>query len=686
MSIYPKNTNARRLALGLLPIALMAAPFAQAEEKADETVPSPNYVEFGVTGTDVNGSEAAYRARTNYSSDFMGGIERMHYERQLDKGWFFEMDARSIFDESEYNVKAVFEKEGFNRTVIGFENHRYWSDARTVDIPGDPLFEPFDPSLHLDRSKFFVESTFYPSDVFDLTFRYTYRERDGEKASTMWGDSSGGFSGLKTVPSFWDIDETSHKFELEAERRWEQTTLNGAVSWDHREADNSYNYVRGYNGTTGAYWTQTDERENDTFATHGVLERRVNEKLLLNMSAMYSQLDGEAAGDKIKGDFYGAPYDNAELSGRDHGFIDLDANYDVDQYVASFGALYQPSQNWFVTPSVRFETMSRDGKATEVATGAGGAEHDLVARNSDDYDTLAAELGVRYTGVTNWTFYGDAFASHGEGDLMAMQYDITTPASLDVDRDYDYERDQYKLTAGANWNALSNVTVSFQTYYQVKENDYDHKTLEAGDNNRALISEQEFETFNFNTRVNWRIRPNLTSISRFDYQLGTIGTKSYFGELVGNGSFESADREYFSYSQGLTYQATQRLTLMGSFNYVQDRLSTPASSYNNPGEVAETQNDYIYGDLTAFYAHSDTLNFTGTVSQLVSDNAGNDFLSVPYGADFEEFRVSLSATKRLAANKSVTIGYGYYDYEDDTLSGEGDFESHIVTAKYEYRF
>lgn len=84
---------------------------------------------------------------------------------------------------------------------------------------------------------------------------------------------------MKTIPSFWDIDETQHKFELELEQRWEQTTLNGAVSWDHRETDNSYNVVRGYEGTagSGAYWTQTDERENDTFSTHGVLERRVNE-------------------------------------------------------------------------------------------------------------------------------------------------------------------------------------------------------------------------------------------------------------------------------------------------------------------------------------------------------------------------------------------------------------------------
>lgn len=403
------------------------------------------------------------------------------------------------------------------------------------------------------------------------------------------------------------------------------------------------------------------------------------------MSAMYSKLDGEAAGDKIKGDFFSAPYDNALLSGYDHGFIDLDADYDVDQYVATFGALYQPSQNWFVTPSVRFENMSRDGKATETATGA-SAEHDLAARNSDDYDTLAAELGVRYTGVTNWTFYGDAFASHGEGDMMVMQYDITTPASLDADRDYDYERDEYKLTAGANWNALSNVTVSFQTYYKVKENDYDHNTLESGDTNRSLISNQDHETFNINTRVNWRILPNLTSISRFDYQEGTIDTKSYFGDLVGNGSFESADREYFSYSQSLAYQATQRLTLMGSVNYVQDRLSTPASSHNNPGfEVGETQNDYIYADLTAFFAYNETLSFTGTVSQLTSDNGGNDFLSVPYGADFEEFRVSLSATKRLAANKSVTIGYGYYDYEDNATS-ESDYTAHVITAKYEYRF
>jgi hypothetical protein len=693
MSHYPDLTNARCFALSLLPIALLVAPSAQAADETDKAASSTNYIIIGATGVDVDGSETAYRAHTNYSSDFRGGVERMHYEKQLDRGWFFEMDGRAIFDESEYDVKVVFEKYGFNRTTLTFQNYRYWSDARTVDMPGVPDLKPFDPSLYLDRSKFGIESTFFLDDSLDLTFRYTYRERDGEKASTHWSDHN--YPGGYTTPAFLEIDEEHHTVEVEAEKRWTDSSLGGGLRWDHIEIENARNFVRGYDDPGAErYYTQIDEEESNDVTGNVISEHRFSEKLMVNLSGLYTRLEGDFGGSRIVDDmFYGSyvsgiqNYANPQF--RDHGFVNLDGNYDLDQWVATLAALWQPAEHWAVTPSIRVETRSQDASASETETNIpdGGAviatEADLASWSQVDQDSVAAEIGARYTGLTNWTFYGDAYVSTEGGDHIEEQIDITDPLNPDVDRDTNFDRDAYKLKLGANWYAHPKATVAFNISYKNEETDYDHASLDA-DGYPGFIEWQERESLKASVRLNWRILPNLTSVSRVDYMEQQINSKGF-----GLPSVQSSDRERWSFSQNLSFQPTQRLTLIGSLNYVCDELSTAVSDFYEDRDtalVADNENDYVFADLTGIYFHSETLEFNGSIGGLVSNNGyDNSAISVPYGSDFAQYHGKVGLSKRLAPNKKVTLQYGYYDYEDDMLD-DADFSAHILSAKYEYRF
>lgn len=687
-------SSSRRYLNGLLCLALSAATlYAEEATDASEATHS-NYIVLGTTHADLNGSETAWRARQNYTKGLRGGFNAVHIEEALSNDWWFKMDGRAIFDENEYLFQADFEKAGVNRTRIGFENYRYWFDARTTAIAGSPLLKPFDPSLHLDRSKFYVESIFFPSDVLDLTFRYTYHARDGKKASSSWGDSN--YNSRKAVPSFREIDEERHRVEIEAARRWDGTTAEAAVRWDHTDINNSLNFIRDYdNPDEERYYTQIDENESDHLSARGILQHRASEMLTLNASAMYSRLDGDLGGSRIIGDSFFGSYvsgiqNYANPQRRDHGFINLDGDYDLDQYVVTFSALYQPTDDWFITPSIRLETTNNDVSATETETEIGvesviADEVDLASKSSVDYDSIAAEIGVRYSGITNWTFYADAYAAYGEGDHLELQYDITDPLDPEVDRDTDYERTDTKLTLGANWYAHPTVTIGIQGYYKTGDNDYDHRRSITDDDYSAYIIEQNRDTIDFNVRVNWRVLPNLTSISRFDYQESTIDT-----QMFGKSSIETADRERFSYSQSLNYQANERLSFFASLNYVNDELTGPASDFfssQDTAEVAESNMDYFYGQLTGMYIYSDSLEFSASIGSLLSDNDyDNSAESVPYGNHIAEYHLTAGLTKKLHHNKRITIEYGYYDYEDDTLNGDADFEAHVLTAKYEYRF
>lgn len=660
--------------------ALLSTSCLQAEEAAKPADKnSANYIVFNATGVDQHGSNASWQARQQRSSDLQGGIQAFHYETALEKNWFLEMNARGIFDENDYSLEFIFEKPEFNRTTIGFENFRTWSDAHTVTVDGWDTLQTFDPTLSLDRSKFYIETTFMPDETLDLTLRYTLRTREGDKASTRWTEARPGGDRRYYVPTFLDIDETQHSFEFEFEKRKEKTTIEGAMRYDYRDHDNALRvHSRPDSLPDETYRAQEESMQSDTIGAHGSIQHKVSEQLTLTASALFSQLDGEVNTTRLDGDsLYPTVLDaNYDL------VHEVDADFDLNQYVMTFAALYQPSSNWVITPSLRFEQV--DQRANGLVDETDDPE---PTETNDDYGSITAKLGLRYTGLQNWTLYADILGSHTEGNLDEEG------ATSYIQRDSDYERDMAKFTLGGNWYAHRKLTVAFQYYHKIKENSYSHLSDNDLTAYPAFITKHEQDVDNASIRLNWRVLPNLTSITRVDYQHATIDTTGYADPLsAGLTSVESGDRERFIYSESLTYMATQRLNLFGSLNYVQDTLTTPASDYYSSLSadntiVAESQMDYLTVQLTGVYLYDDSTEITVSATALVSDNSyDNSAATVPYGNDLQEFTATASIAKWLSSNKKVTFGYGYYDYSDDYTGGDTDFNAHVFTAKYEYRF
>ncbi|WP_269524997.1 TonB-dependent receptor [Coraliomargarita parva] len=657
----------------ITPLALSAS-FLAAEESADTEY--KNYIVFGVTGIDLDGSDAAWQARTNRTADLQGGIESLHFETDVRDGWTFNLDARGMIDEGDYSLEATFEKFGVNRTTIGFETQRYWSDGNSVAIPNNDALVPFDPKLHLDRSKFYIESVFTPDEEMTYTFRYTLREREGKKATTHWNYATiNNDSGerRKISPSFWDLDETHHTLEVEVQRDTEATDWGAALRWDHVELDNALRSVEypvgGNTGRSTTFVAQEEDMETDSFTGHASVQHKVSEMLTVNAAGMVSYLDGDVSTIRLEGDsgFYPTLASGASL---EH---EVDADFDLTQYAFTLSALYQPAEDWIVTPSLRFERTEQDADGIVDLT-----DDPEPTETEDYYDVITAELGARYTGCQNWTLYSSLLGSQTSGNLEEFG------GSSYIERDTDYERNKAKLTVGANWNAHRTVTVAFQAYHQWTDNQYDHITTDL-DRYPAYITHQTRATNDFNVRVNWRILPNLTSVSRVDLQKSKIESDSKVTEKT-----ESSEQERYFLSQSLTYMATQRLTLFGSLNYVQDKLTTPASDHYESVSsyvIADSEMDYFTAQIGAHFAYNESTDFSASVSTLTSDNyTSNSATTVPYGNDLDEYSLSFGVTKRLAANKKIMLEYTYLDHEDDATAGDSDYSAHMLSAKYEYRF
>ncbi len=680
MKAYDKTPrSASSYARYLIAAVLVSAPLFGQDEDETESADAQNYKNYivvGASGIELDGSNAAWSARTHQTSNLQGGIESLHFESPLNHGWQMELDGRGILHENDYSVEILFDKPDFNQTRFGFETFRIWSDATTVAIPDNDIIKVFDPALALDRSKFFVESIFTPDDAHTYTLRYTLRTREGEKASTSWayatinGDSS---ARRKISPSFWDLDEEHHTVELQFDYDLERTDWSTGLRWDRIEYDNAFRYVdypEGANtGRTTEYTANERDIENDTISAHATVQHKVSEQFTVNASGMYSRLEGNAMETRIRraNSFY-PTLATGEL------YHEVDADFDWEQYIVTFSGLYTPAENWVVTPSLRTEKTQNKAAALVDATNS-----PQPTNSENEFTMITAQLGARYNGFQNWTLYGDILGSHATGNLDEIG------GSSFIQRSTEYDRDMAKLTLGANWYAHRKVTVAFQANQKIAKNDYDHEYDNNLDTYPAFIDRHEREATNFNVRVNWRLHPGLTSVTRFDYRMSTIHTSSIIDPLI-----ESGDRERFMWSENLTWQASNRLSVFGSVSYVKDTLNSLASEFYTDQSTAIVQvseMDYLTAQLTGMYLLNDTTDITLTATTLLSDNyTDNSSVSVPYGNDLEEFTLSASVAKWLDANKRITLKYSYYDYTDATASGASDFEAHVVTAQYEYHF
>ena len=102
--------------------------------------------------------------------------------------------------------------------------------------------------MHIDRGEAWVELGLRVPDWPEITIRYSHEFRDGQKDSTIWGDTT--LTGLpvnptrKIVPSFRDIDETRDIFSLEASKTIGNTDVLLGMRYEHTEDDDSLNMER----------------------------------------------------------------------------------------------------------------------------------------------------------------------------------------------------------------------------------------------------------------------------------------------------------------------------------------------------------------------------------------------------------------------------------------------------------
>jgi len=659
-----------------------------------------NWVEFGFGNTWIEGDKAAFMQRTGIKRDAFGGIEDLHFEQDVGKRGLFTLDGRAIAENHDYNVKLGLSLPDTGFVRAGYREFRTWYDGSGGFFPQNDLWFNnvlSDDKFAIDRKEAFFEAGLRLPDIPQITVRYSYQVRDGDKNSTSWGDSNltGGFGTRALVPSFWKIDEKRHIVDLDVVHTFGNTDVGVGGRWEIFDNNNSRNMRRRPFEPQDRHLTQKDGLEGDLFNIHAFTETRFSETLRFTSGGAFTTMDTDISGSRIYGSGYDPIFDPlfARRQARDEGFFGLHGGSNFKQYLMNLNLMWTPFDGFTIVPGVRVEKQDIDSFSDfeETAVGTGAALPTNVGGDSAESERgildVAESIELRYSGLTNWLLYARGNWMQGQGDLREVETLVETNR-VDLLRDTDFERGVQKYTFGANWYPLRNLNMGMQYYHKIRNEDYDHMedstTNRTGNRYPAFLIAEDFTTDDVNFRVTYRPWRNVTFVSRYDFQYSTV-------DMQGDGlpKDESANITSHIFSESITWIPWHRLYLQGAVTLALDETDTPADhALGGVTNVApDLKNNYWNFSAGAGLALDNKTDLHLNYIYYLADNyVDNSLYSQPFGADSQEHSVSVALVRRFTERLRWSVRYGFFTNDDHTSGGHNNYKAHLVYSALRMMF
>ena len=721
--------------------AKSTTPPATEEESPDYK----NWIELGIGGLHTSGDAAQFKQEHRISGDIFGGIEDLHYETAVGKKGQFSIDGHAIFDNDDYDVKLELSQPGLGYIRGGYTEFRSWYDGNGGYFPvNGQFFTPPDQEMELDRGEAWIELGLRAPKLPEITLHYSHLWRDGQKDSTIWGDTI--LTGLpppppatnnptrKIAPAFRDIDETRDIFSLDIVQNFGKTDIGLGMRYEHSEVDDRLQLERGAGqlppvvAAPGAqrFITNTERNDADSYNGHITTETRFSDSLWFTTAYSYSTLNSDISGTRIIGADYDSMYLDPilTLQSNDHGVLNLSGMSQVDEQVVNLNLMWMPAKQLTILTAFRYTREDKDSFATFLDTNttantppftptnpAGGFHRAPVSvprsgDTADSFDNFAETLELRYAGINNWLFYARGDWEEESGDVH--EHEVVGPTdegSMNKDTNLFWQ----KYTVGVNWYPMANLNMAGQYYHKSADYDNDFKSelatppVVGSERNQRLLS-QELDTDDVNFRVTWRPKlpaklGTIAFVTRYDYVLATIDGQWGISPAGPPGvgltgttllSQQTAEITNQVISESVTWNPCARLYLQGNFSYVLNKTDTPADYPlipNTSVTVLDFKNDYWTASASAGFALDQKTDLRAEYSYYSADNyVNNALVALPYGMGATEHTVSASISRQITKNVRLKVQYSYFHYTDEISGGHNNYEAHAVFSSLQFRF
>ena len=669
-------------------------------EAATEEEPQyNNWINLGIGGVIINGDAAQFKQEHRMSGDVFGGIEDMHLERSIGKATL-SIDGRAIFDNDDYNVKIDLSQPNVGYIRGGYTEFRSWYDGNGGFFPhdGGTFFPPPYPEMTIDRGEAWVELGLRLPNWPEMTLHYSHLFREGQKDSTIWGDST--LTGLpvnparKIAPAYRDIDETRDILAFDASKTFGNTDIGLGMRYEHSTIDNRLQLERGAGQLPPAvpppgaqrFITQRDVNDLDSFSGHALSETRLTDSLWFTSAYSYTTLGSDLGGSRITGTDYNSVFGEPvpTLQGFDHAILNLAGTSEAREHVFNTNLFWMTFKDLSALVGFRYTHEETDSASTfldvNTATSPPPTHYTApIPKSADTFiraDKYAQRVELRYTGLKNWLFYLEGQWEEESGDVHEHEVSGTLVNGVPVPADQgsmnkDSSLVMQKYTAGVNWYPMARLALSAQYYYKIADYDNDfHSELATppapgSERNQRLLG-QDWDVNDANVRITWR--PNLPAwlgtvsfVTRYDFMESAISGKWGISPAgtpgVGlTGVILDEERTGLItnhvISESMTWNPCPRFYLQGTGSYVLNETDTPVDKItlipNNSPSITNFRNDYWTATAGVGYVLDDKTDLHAEYTfYRATDYFKNAQVALPYGSAGTEHTVAASVSRQI---------------------------------------
>jgi hypothetical protein len=636
----------------------------------------------------VEGKKEKFREIEGTKEGFGGGVEPFSLEKRVGPDTTVNTEGHVLFPDKDVQVKLVLEKTDTGFVRGGFEEwRRYYDDSGGFCQPAVVPSFALGKDLHLDIGRAWIDFGLTLPRWPRMTLGYEYQFKDGAKATLEWGNANG----KNIYPASEDLHEHVHIFKFDLAHDlfdWQIQESARVEIYDlHTRHDDALSFTLGPAPDLSVHTSEgaSHVQGMNTFT----VERQIAEWCFITAGYLYSRFDGESSLNQTTTDMAGLPAPG--------NFWSSDGvSLKREAHVFSVASLVQPFEGLSLSLGAQNE-WERQQAFGNISLDSGDPDlpqffllQPAIVQSDLDKVTTLEDAGVRFTKIPSTVLFANARLQQQDISQFEQEMPAETGGSLPESflRDTDADNEGRDVRSGFNVSPWRCVALNAEYRDQLSDTDYNHlqRVVLAGPGYSAFIRHRKIKGHQMQTKlvlrpVRW-LQTTLTfQDGRDDYwtRTDTIPDGITPGGTILGGVYDAR-----IYGLHLVFTPFQRLHFLGSFTYTDTRTVTAQNG--DPSVAPYKGNVYSITTSTTYALNKDT-EFRATYSFSQANYGQNNFVDgLPLGLEYTRHGLMAGVTRRLSANVSSSLRYGFYDYSEPSSGGFNNYTAHGVFASMEVKW
>jgi hypothetical protein len=645
-------------------------------------------VTVSTTYADVDGDWRKFQEDLQMKDDFTGGIEEFNISRELGDGSSLDMRGNFLY-ENDFDISVDLGRNDFGYVNFGYKEFRHYYDTSgwyytTSAGPAagsgsyyglnSIIYEITDRDVYSDRGNFFIDVGLTLPDYPKFTLGYERLVKDG-KLLTLWGSKVGSAdtrdgNSARTRPVIKEIKGTTDIFKLGSEFKMGKVSVALNQRWEDYE-DDTYVDEQRYS-SAGAreqirVWDGEPSYESSTTTLN--VDSQVNEKVYLAFGYMYDKVENDSlfTQEYLTGTG-AASYNKDEINNPSH-------DSDYDSHVVTLGSTIKPNQHWLITAGLRGEFADTSGTSRSYED-TGDYKDDIADM---DETTWAERVGLRYSAIPRTILSFDAEWEQSDVDYYERHLD-TNRTSRNYTRDTDADLDTDTYTFGASTRPIRELYLSARYRRINGKRDYTDNVLTgfAATGYPGYIGDRDIKTDEF--MVNALVRPSSLLSFNLRYQLEDTDY-----DIKKEIDSEVASTENQIISGSITLAPIEDLFITGLYAIQDMQAKSLASGSGGNDTIANYDGDVDSFMLMVNYLLNEKITLSADYQISSTEGSVYDPQYGSYdGAKLQS--LLLGVDYKVKEDVSLSLKYGYYDYNEDGNGGIDGYTANVIYAGAKARF